>query len=151
MQTYFLGWIEQVITKTKGEVIAIDGKQSRGSYDRNTKKSALDRVRAWASKNRLMLGQVKVEDKSNEITAIPALTLDAMGTQAKIADLIIRNRGDYVLSLKANHPKLLDSVKKCFNHHLQFIQGSEMKPMKSQCSHESKIEASHYRLEKRSY
>ena len=66
-----------------------------------------------------MLGQVKVEDKSNEITAIPALlnlldltgnivTFDAMGTQAKIADLIIQQGGDYVLSLKANHPKLLD-------------------------------------------
>lgn len=161
LQTCFLGWIKQVVTKTEGEVIAIDGKQSRGSYDRNTKKSALHVVSAWASENRLMLGQVKVEDKSNEITAIPALlnllditgnivTLDAMGTQANIADLIIQQGGDYVLSLKANHPKLLDSVKKCFSHHLQSLKSGEMKPIKSQYSHESKIEASHYRLEKRS-
>ena len=161
LPTCFLGWIEQVVTKIEGEAIAIDGKQSRGSYDRNASKSALHVVSAWASENRLMLGQVKVEDKSNEITAIPALlnlldltgnivTFDAMGTQAKIADLIIQQGGDYVLSLKANHPKLLDSVKECFSHHLQSSSVSEVKPTKSQCSHESKIEAGHYRLEKRS-
>ena len=125
-----------------------------------------------------MLGQVKVKDKSNEISALPALlnlldltgnivTLDAMGTQTKIADLIIHQGGDYVLSRErirvrcrashgqaqtrpANHPKLLDSVKECFRHHLQSSLTSEVKPTKSQCSHESKIEAAHYRLELRS-
>ena len=113
-------------SQTQGEVIAIDGKQSRGSYDRNQNQSALHVVSAWANENRLMLGQVRVKDKSNEITAIPALlklldltdsivTLDAMGTQTEIADLIIRQGGDYVLSLKANHPTLLNSVRECFN------------------------------------
>jgi predicted transposase YbfD/YdcC len=147
---------------SKGEVIAIDGKQSKGSYDRNQKQSALHVVSAWASENRLMLGQVKVKDKSNEITAIPALlklldltgnivTLDAMGTQTKIAHLIIQQGGDYVLSLKANHPKLLESVKDCFNHHLQSLDPSEMKSQSQcSCSYESKTESGHHRLEKRS-
>jgi hypothetical protein len=66
----FLDWSGQIVRQTKGEVIAIDGKQSKGSYDRNQKHSALHVVSAWASENRLMLGQVKVKDKSNEITAI---------------------------------------------------------------------------------
>ena len=69
----FLDWSGQIVRQTEGEVIAIDGKQSKGSYDRNQKKSALHVVSAWATENRLMLGQVKVKDKSNEITAIPAL------------------------------------------------------------------------------
>lgn len=95
----------------------IDGKSVKGSYDRNKKQSALHLVSAWASEHRLMLGQVKVEDKSNEITAIPALlelldisgciiTIDAMGTQTEIARHIVSKRADYVLSLKANHPTL---------------------------------------------
>lgn len=72
LQNCFLRWIGQIANKTKGEVIAIDAKQSKGSYERNRKKSALDVVSAWANQNRLMLGQIKVKDKSNEITAIPA-------------------------------------------------------------------------------
>lgn len=105
LQNCFLRWIGQIAKKTKGEVIAIDGKQSKGSYDRNQKKSALHVVSAWANQNRLMLGQIKVKDKSNEITAIPALlklldirqsivTLDAIGTQTEIADLIVPQGGD---------------------------------------------------------
>ena len=73
LQNCFLDWSGQIVRQTEGEVIAIDGKQSKGSYDRNQKKSALHVVSAWATENRLMLGQVKVKDKSNEITAIPAL------------------------------------------------------------------------------
>lgn len=126
LQKCFLDWIKQIAKQTQGEVIAIDGKQSRGSYDSNQNQSALHVVSAWANENRLMLGQVRVKDKSNEITAIPALlklleitdsivTLDAMGTQTEIADLIIRQGEDYVLSLKANHPTLLNSVSQCFN------------------------------------
>lgn len=158
LQKCFLSWIEQIAKQTPVEVIAIDGKQSRGSYDRNQKKSALHVVSAWATENRLMLGQVKVKDKSNEITAIPALlklldlkgnivTLDAMGTQTEIADLIIQQGGDYVLSLKANHPKLLDSVQDCFSKHFQFLDSSEVE---FQYFYESKTEAGHHRLEKRS-
>lgn len=158
LQNCFLKWIGQIAKKTKGEVIAIDGKQSKGSYDRNQKKSALHVVSAWTNQNRLMLGQIKVKDKSNEITAIPALlnllditqsivTLDAMGTQTKIADLIVRQGGDYVLSLKANHPTLLNSVKQCFDR----IQSSLQNEIEFESSHQSQIEASHHRLEKRAY
>ncbi len=158
LQNCFLDWVRQIVTQTKGEVIAIDGKQSKGSYDRNQKKSAIHVVSAWASENRLMLGQVRVKDKSNEITAIPALlnlldltgniiTLDAMGTQSKIADLIVQQGGDYVLSLKANHPKLLNAVKECFNHNLP---SSDRDEIESKYFHESKTEAGHHRLEKRS-
>ena len=156
LQNCFLGWVKQIVKKTKGEVIAIDGKQSRGSYDRNQKKSALHVVSAWSNKNRLVLGQVKVKNKSNEITAIPALlklldingcivTLDAMGTQTEIADLIVQQGGDYVLSLKANHPTLLNSVKQCFDRLLPL----DRKEIKSEYSHESKTEAGHHRLDKR--
>jgi len=98
-----------------GEVIPIDGKTIRGSYDRKRGQSALHVISAWASEQRLVLGQMKVEDKSNEITAIPALlellditgsiiTIDAMGTQTEIAQKIIEKKADYVLALKANHP-----------------------------------------------
>ena len=73
------------------------------------------------------------------------VTLDAMGTQTEIADLIIRQGGDYVLSLKANHPTLLNSVRQCFNQ----LKSSDDSPLKSQLSYESKTEAGHHRLEKR--
>ncbi len=156
LQNCFLSWIKQIVKQTKAEVIAIDSKQSRGSYDRNQNKSALHVVSAWANENRLMLGQVKVKGKSNEITAIPTLlkllditdnivTLDAMGTQTEIADLIIQQGGDYILSLKANHPTLLNSVRQCFKH-LKSSGGSQTE---SEQSYESKTEAGHYRLEKR--
>jgi len=90
-----------------------------------TGKSALHLVSAWASEHRLALGQVKVADKSNEITAIPALlelldlagciiTIDAMGTQTAIATQIYNAKADYVLALKANHPTLYGQVKDWF-------------------------------------
>lgn len=158
LQNCFLSWVKQIVKETKGEVIAIDGKHSRGSYDRNQKKSALHVVSPWSNKNRLMLGQVKVKDKSNEITAIPALlelldlngciiTFDAMGTQTKIADLIIRQGADYVLSLKANHPTLLNSVRQCFSQ----FQSSDKSQTESKLNYESSTEAGHHCLEKRAY
>ena len=66
-------WVETLVTKTGGEIIPIDGKTIRGSYDRNQGKSALHVITAWSSEQRLVLAQMKVDDKSNEITAIPAL------------------------------------------------------------------------------
>ena len=89
-------------------MIPIDGKTLKGSYERGPRQSALHMVSAWASENRLMLGQVKVESKTNEIKAIPALlkllditgciiTLDAMGTQTEIARQIVDKKADYVL------------------------------------------------------
>lgn len=93
LQKCFLSWVRSVSGITDGEVIAIDGKTVRRSYDRGKSKGAIHMVSAWASQNRLVLGQRQVEEKSNEITAIPELlkvldingcivTIDAMGTQA---------------------------------------------------------------------
>ena len=90
-----------------GEIIPIDGKSVRGSYDRNQGVKALHLVTAWASEQRLVLGQVKVEDHSKEITAIPALlelldltgaivTIDAMGTQTEIVKQIRHKKADYI-------------------------------------------------------
>ena len=95
----FLSWIKSIRTITKGEVIPIDGKTLRRSFDNKTGKSAIHMVSAWAGKNSMVLGQVKVDQKSNEITAIPELldliaiegcivTIDAMGCQKAIAKKI---------------------------------------------------------------
>jgi predicted transposase YbfD/YdcC len=124
-RTCFLRWMQAVATVLPTEVIALDGKTVRGSQDRANGKAAIHLVSAWASANRLVLGQVKVDDKSNEITAIPellqALTLngclvsiDAIGCQKEIARQIIEQGADYVLALKENQPKLLEEVQTTF-------------------------------------
>jgi hypothetical protein len=108
-------WLQSMLGSIAGEIIPIDGKSQRGSYDRNQGVQALYLVTAWASEQRLVLGQVKVEDHSNEITAIPALlelldltgaivTIDAMGTQTEIVKQIRHKKADYIVSLKANYP-----------------------------------------------
>ncbi len=74
-QQSFLSWVKSISNVTQGEVIAIDGKSLRHFYDRSQEKSAIHMVSAWATNNRLVLGQVKVNEKSNEITAIPELLL----------------------------------------------------------------------------
>jgi len=110
----FSKWVADLASLTEGEIIAIDGKCLR-------RKAAIHMVSAWAQRNSLVLGQVKVDDKSNEITAIPKLlsrldiagaivTIDAMGCQKKIAKQIIEQDGDYVLSLKGNHGCLHEDV-----------------------------------------
>jgi predicted transposase YbfD/YdcC len=120
-QTCFLSWMGAISTQTEGEIVALDGKQLRRSHDKNSGKSAIHMVSAWATSNRLVLGQVKVDEKSNEITAIPELlrrldisgcliTIDAMGCQVDIADLIIENGGDYLFSLKGNHSNVHEDV-----------------------------------------
>lgn len=117
----FLGWVRAVMTHTDGEVVALDGKTLRRSHDRGAGKAALHLVSAWAETNRLVLGQVAVDAKSNEITALPALlhvlalegcvvTIDAMGCQTAIAQAIVEQGGDYVLALKENQPTLHDAV-----------------------------------------
>jgi predicted transposase YbfD/YdcC len=121
----FLSWVNTLVTKMGGEIIPIDGKTIRGFYDRNQGKSALHMISAWASEQRLVLAQMKVEDKSNKIPAIPALlelldiagsiiTIDAMGTQTEIAKKIIDKKADYLLTLKANHPTLHSQVQEWF-------------------------------------
>jgi predicted transposase YbfD/YdcC len=120
-QEGFLGWVEALHEATERQVIAIDGKALRRSFDRARGKSALHLVHAWATANHLLLGQVAVDEKSNEITAIPKLlkmlelcgaivTIDAMGCQKEIARTIRGQEADYVLALKANHGGLYQQV-----------------------------------------
>jgi predicted transposase YbfD/YdcC len=116
----FRAWVEQTFRVEQGQVIAIDGKTIRGAGLR-----ALHLVSAWAHRSGIVLGQRKVDEKSNEITAIPQLlddlylagsivTLDAMGTQTKIAQKIIDKKADYVLALKGNHGQLHADVQEWF-------------------------------------
>jgi predicted transposase YbfD/YdcC len=125
LQQCFLSWIEAVTEITKGQVIAVDGKSLRSALERGESRGAIHMVSAWATKNRLVLGQRKVNAKSNEITAIPELlkiltiegtivSIDAMGCQKEIAQTIIEQKGDYVLALKGNHPNLDQEVVELF-------------------------------------
>ncbi len=122
----FSRWMADIATLSVGEVIAIDGKCLRRSLDTASKKAAIYMVSAWANTNQLVLGQQKVADKSNEITAIPKLlnqlditgaviTMDAMGCQTKIAQQIVDKKGDYLLSLKGNQGTLHEDVKLYFD------------------------------------
>jgi predicted transposase YbfD/YdcC len=124
-QASFLRWTKSVSEVIGGQVIAIDGKVLRRSHDKGIGKAAIDMVSAWASANRLVLGQVKVDEKSNEITAIPHLlealavsgcivTIDAMGCQIDIAEQIIEREAEYVLALKENQGHLYEDVEHLF-------------------------------------
>ena len=125
-QQCFVDWISAVSSVTQGQVVAIDGKTLRRSHDRQLGKEAISMVSAWAAANRLVLGQVKVDEKSNEITAIPELlrvleiagcivTIDALGCQKEIAEAIVGREADYVLALKENHGQLYEDVIKLFD------------------------------------
>jgi len=120
----FLAWVEG-LRDPEPEIIAIDGKTSRRTHARNKGREPLHLVSAWASRQRLVLGQEAVADKSNEIIAIPLLlkrlaltgalvTIDAMGTQLEIANAIVEGAGDYLLWLKANWPALMAEVETFF-------------------------------------
>ena len=124
-QKHFIEWVQAVEKLTTGQVIGIDGKQLRRSHDHELGKTAIYMVSAWATANQLVLGQKKVDDKSNEITAIPELlkmleitgcivTIDAIGTQTEIAKTIIDGGGDYLLSVKDNQGHLLDDIEYLF-------------------------------------
>ena len=121
----FLQWVRAIHTVTQGQVIAVDGKTLRRSHDQMTGKEALEMVSAWATENHLVLGQRKVEEQSNEITAIPELlemlelhgcivTIDAIGCQTAIVQQITDQGGDYVLALKENQSHLLEDVRVLF-------------------------------------
>ena len=154
LQESFLSWVRAVSKVSEGEVIAIDGKTVRRSYDQGKNKGAIQMVSAWASQNRLVLGPRKVNDKSNEITAIPELlkvldingcivTIDAMGTQKKIAQQIIAQGGDYVLALKGNQGNLFEDVQQIFEQaQAQDFQGLEH-------DFHQTIDGGHGRIEKR--
>ncbi len=126
-QRCFLEWVQAVNNVLPMQQIALDGKTVRRSHDRGAGKKAIHMVSAWASANRLVLAQVKVEEKSNEITAIPLLlaqlelagcivSIDAMGCQTAIAKQIKEQDGDYVFGLKGNHGTLHREVQESFTH-----------------------------------
>ena len=121
----FREWVQAVHDLTQGQVVALDGKTLRRSHDRPRGQHALQLVSAWASANHLVLGQRKVEEPSNEITAIPALlqvldvagclvTIDALGCQKEIAAQVVEQGGEYLLSLKENQEHLYQDVQALF-------------------------------------
>ena len=124
-QQCFLTWIQAAATITDGQLVALDGKTLRRSHDPGKGKAAIHMVSAWACANRLVLGQVKVDEKSNEITALPALlqvltlkgcivTIDALGCQTEIVQTIVAQEADYVLALKGNQGTLHREVQELF-------------------------------------
>lgn len=124
-QESFISWVRSLTGVFEG-LVAIDGKTLRRSHDRRSGKAAIHMVSAWASENSFVLGQVKTEEKSNEITAIPELlralslkgclvTIDAMGCQKAIAKQIVEQGGDYLLALKGNQSNLADEVEAVFS------------------------------------
>jgi len=126
-QACFAKWVEGVFKVTQGQVVAIDGKTLRGSKDSYLGKKAIHMVSAWASANGVVLGQRKVDDKSNEITAIPDLlraldvagcivTIDAMGCQTKIAQTIRDEKAEYVLRVKDNQAHLHQDLQDWFDY-----------------------------------
>src|SRR3954471_2150891 len=125
-----LSWVTSLHELTAGQLVAIDGKTLRQSFDKADAKSAIHMVSAWATANHISLGQVVVDQKSNEITAIPKLlelldvsgclvTIDAMGCQAEIAGKIVEGKADYVLAVKANQPTLHEGIVEFFLDHME--------------------------------
>ena len=123
-----LSWITALHAITGGQLVAIDGKTLRRSFDMASGKSAIHMVSAWAAANHISLGQVVVDEKSNEITAIPKLlkileisgclvTIDAMGCQTKIAQAIVDSGADYLLAVKGNQKKLYHDISWHFLRH----------------------------------
>jgi predicted transposase YbfD/YdcC len=130
-QECFLSWTRAVAALTQGTLVSLDGKTVRASFDRATAASPLHMVSAWCSQNGgLVMGQLKTDSKSNEITAIPELlqllaikgcivTMDAMGCQTAIAGQIRAQEGDYLLALKSNHKKAYKAIKQHFHQHIE--------------------------------
>lgn len=159
--TCFIQWVQDICPSLKDEIVAIDGKALRHAVDEGQKISCI--VSAWATNNGLALGQVKVDEKSNEITAVPELlealdikgaitTLDAMGCQKDIAAKIIDKQADYVLALKGNHAAVLEEIKEYFDDAVSpcAIQCSNDVPAQSMDFFQS-VEKNHGRDETRRY
>jgi len=153
-QKRFIEWVQAIEKLTTGQVIAIDGKKLRRSHDQAAGKAAIYMVSAWATQNQLVLGQTKVADKSNEITAIPELlqlleisgcivTMDALGTQTEIAETIVDSGGDYLLSVKENQGQLFEDIQYLFD--VDVAQGFEY----AQHSYAKTVNKGHGRIETR--
>ena len=154
-QSCFLNWIKSIEKVTTKEIVAIDGKTLRRSYDTKNSKSAIHMVSAWANSSGLVLGQRKVDEKSNEITAIPELlkvleirgcivTIDAMGCQKEIVSKIALKEADYLIAIKKNQPTLYENIFNTFNQALTNSEGFEL-------SHYRTEESGHGREEIRNY
>ncbi len=150
----FMRWVQAVNKIASGQIVALDGKQLRGSRDAAHDLGAIHMVSAWACENRLVLGQVKVDDKSNEITALPELlralaladcivTIDAMGCQRAIAEQIIDGEADYVLALKGNQGTLHEDVA----HYFEWAERKGFKEIAYTFS--ETLEKDHGRIEER--
>ena len=146
-QECFLSWVQSVAQLTEGTLVSIDGKRLCSSGV-NANKSIVHLVSAWCEANHLMLAHCKVDDKSNEITAIPTLlevlelkgcivSIDAMGCQREIAAAILDKEADYILAVKNNQAFLLDDIKEAFD------QSKEVR-------YDTKLDMGHGRIEKRS-
>jgi predicted transposase YbfD/YdcC len=154
-QRCFVAWVA-VVTSAPAEVIAIDGKTLRRSYQKKGAKAPIHMVSAFAARQRLVLGQVKVAEKSNEIVAIPALldmmviesaivTIDAMGCQREIAQKILAKKADYVLALKGNQGTLREDIE---------VFAAEQKAngfKDTKVSRHETVDGDHGRIESRTY
>lgn len=150
----FTNWIKAVTKATDGDVIAVDGKTLRRSFNTSDEKSAIHMVSAWSTANGVVLGQEKTAEKSNEITAIPELlnnlaikgcivTIDAMGCQKDIAEQIVKQKGDYLLALKGNQGNFHEEVASF----LTFAKESNFKNVEHNFHEE--IDVGHGRIETR--
>ena len=151
-----LSWITSLHEITAGQVMAIDGKTLRHSFDKASSTSAIHMVSAWATVNHMSLGQVVVDAKSNEITAIPKLlelleisgsivTIDAMGCQTAIAEAIVAKEADYVLAVKENQPTLHAGIV------AYFLDQSDDDFARVKVSRHETKEQGHGRIEHRTY
>ena len=156
LEQNFQTWMKLIAQGLGLEVVAVDGKNIKGSYDREGSLKSLTMVSAWSSSHRLVLGQIAVKQKSNEITAIPLLleqldlnsgiiTIDAMGTQRAIAQQIKAAGANYILALKNNHPSLALEAKKWFQENKESYNSQKIIKTELTC------EAGHHRLEKRHF
>jgi len=151
----FMAWVRDIKQDIAREIIAVDGKTVRGSFNSQSEASPLHLVSAWATGNRLVIAQVKTQDKSNEITAIPTLlelialkgcivTIDAMGCQYKIADQIVSQEADYVFSLKGNQESLCEDV-------TEYFQGVDFSHPEPDVMVKTTFDVDHGRQERRWY
>jgi predicted transposase YbfD/YdcC len=152
----FMNWMQAVAEATEGDIVAIDGKTLRRSFDNAAKKAAIHMVSAWSTRNGVVLGQVRTDEKSNEITAVPKLlellrlegcivTLDAMGCQRELAQQIVDKGAHYVISLKGNQETLHAEVERLFNEARE--EGFETVPH----AYTETLEKDHGRIERRRY
>lgn len=155
-QRCFQGWVQRIAALTAGTVVPVDGKVLRRSHDRSRGQRAIELVSAWATTNRLTLGQVKVAADSNEITAVPELlrllvlkgcivTVDALNTQKDTVAEIVRQEADYVCTLKGNQETLHEAVAELFTA----VQ--EDRTANIPCTTVETVDGDHGRIETRRY